>query len=97
MVALQPSFGVPAHLCVWICFDRRAGSPRTPSTASSLVAGLDRAATRACCVSTLDTFVVVSWGPIAKKKIQNSRKASTRLTAGPAAITTIRFQTGCEW
>ena len=47
--------------------------------------------------STLDTCVVVSWGPIAKKKIQNSRKASTRLTAGPAAITTIRFQTGCEW
>jgi len=44
--------------------------------------------------STVATRVVTSCGPIAKKKTHSSRNASTRFTAGPAAITTIRFHTG---
>ena len=36
-------------------------------------------------------------GPITAKKMNSRMNASTRFTAGPAAITTIRFQTGCAW
>jgi hypothetical protein len=48
-------------------------------------------------LSTWSTTRVVSWGPIAAKKTYSSTKASTRFTNGPAAITTIRFHTGCAW
>jgi hypothetical protein len=44
--------------------------------------------------STLETVesAVRTWKPSAKR----IAKASTMLTAGPAPITTIRFQTGCS-
>jgi hypothetical protein len=35
-------------------------------------------------------------GPISQKKTTSSNSARTRFTAGPAAITAIRFQTGWE-
>ncbi len=38
--------------------------------------------------------MLVVCGPISQKKTNSSTNASTRFTAGPAAITTIRFQTG---
>ena len=47
--------------------------------------------------STWSTTRVVSCGPIAAKKTNSSTNASTRFTSGPAAITTIRFQTGWAW
>jgi S1-C subfamily serine protease len=47
--------------------------------------------------STVAVASVGSRGPISAKYENSSANASTRFIAGPAAITTIRFHTGCEW
>jgi hypothetical protein len=45
---------------------------------------------------TVPTAFDTSVPPICQKKKNSSTNASTTFTAGPAAITTTRFQTGCE-
>ena len=76
--------------------DSRSGRPWTPSTATRVSPGLITFSA-GIPFSTAETWPVTSCGPIAKKNTHSSTNATSRLTAGPAAITTIRFQTGCEW
>ena len=47
--------------------------------------------------STVADACVGSRGPISERYANRSTNASSRFIPGPAAITTIRFQTGCEW
>ncbi len=93
--ASHPFVCLPGHLCDAISRWKTAASPRFPSIATSLSPDFSTLAA-GYPFSITPTFVVAVSGPIRKKKTNSSRKASTRLTAGPAAITTMRFQTGCE-
>src|SRR3954454_2709512 len=87
--------GFCAHLWEAIWSASTAVSPFLPSTETILSPGLStlRAGKP---LSRLPTRVVAVVGPIAQKKTNSRMEASTRFTAGPAEITTIRFHTGCE-
>jgi hypothetical protein len=95
VVALQPSVGSPAHVCVATCSLSASGSPRVPSTATTRSPTWSTLAAAPPVASASTWFVVSARGaPQMSRYALSSTIASTMLTAGPAPITTIRFHTG---
>src|SRR4051794_30219453 len=98
--ARHPGVGLPAHLCApgafpWAPVGPPGGPPaggRPPSTARSTSPGARTPAAGVPGV-TCDTRAGDSFVPLAQKIAARMRKASTMLTNGPAAMTTIRFHT----
>ena len=90
--ATQPSSGSPAHSCVAIWLAEVEEVAADAVDRDQLVAGLQHRGGRRAGLDRLDASATARRASARKNRITN---AITTFTNGPAAITTIRFQTGC--
>ena len=92
--ARQPSVCAPAQRWVEIWRLSASVPPRTPSTATTWSPCCRTLAAPRDGSSVSTRLVTPSATPQPSSRTISSTKASTMLTAGPAAMTTIRFHTG---